>query len=174
MSVLKTLLLSVLASVCVGAPALAQTSETSSSEGDKKHAADVDRRGDQGMGFSHRLTGHHFLLFANGGAIEVEADRPNDDASKAAIRRHMEMIAGMFGQGDFSLPMFIHDTVPPGVEVMKRLKAQISYAAENTAQGAQVRITTSNPEALAAVHEFLRFQIKDHRTGDQMTIRTGQ
>lgn len=83
------------------------------------------------------------------------------------------MIAGMFGQGDFSLPMFIHDTVPPGVEVMKRLKAQISYTAENTAQGAQVRITTSDPEALAAVHEFLRFQIKDHRTGDRTTVEPG-
>jgi hypothetical protein len=133
----------------------------------------VDRRGDQGMGFSHRLTGHHFLLFSNGGAIEVEAERSDDNVSKAAIRTHMEMIAGMFGQGDFSLPMFIHDTVPPGVEVMKRLKAQISYTAEKTLHGAQVRITTSNPEALAAVHEFLRFQIKDHRTGDQMTVEPG-
>ena len=106
--------------------------------------------------------------------MEVEADRSDDDSSKAAIRRHMEMIAGMFGQGDFSLPMFIHDTVPPGVEVMKRLKAQLSYTAENTAQGAQVRISTRNPEALAAVHEFLLFQIKEHRTGDQTTVATGQ
>ena len=78
--------------------------------------------------------------------------------SKEAIRRHMQKIAGMFAQGNFSLPMFIHDTIPPGVEVMKRLKDQIAYTAENTAKGAQVRIATGNPEALAAVHEFLRFQ----------------
>jgi hypothetical protein len=50
------------------------------------------------------------------------------------------------------------------VEVMKRLKDQIAYTAENTGKGAQVRIVTGNPEALGAVHEFLRFQIKDHRT----------
>jgi hypothetical protein len=121
--------------MCVAGRALAQTSEPSPSEGGQKHAADLDRRGDQGMGFSHRLTDHHFLLFANGGAIEVEADRSEDNMSKTGIRKHMEMIAGMFGQGDFSLPMFIHDTVPPGVEVMKRLKAQIRYAAENTPTG---------------------------------------
>jgi hypothetical protein len=53
------------------------------------------------------------------------------------------------------------------------VSAQISYTAENAAQGAQVRITTSDPEALAAVHEFLRFQIKDHRTGDRMTVEPG-
>jgi hypothetical protein len=82
----------------------------------------------------------------------------------------MLKIAGMFAQGDFSLPMFIHETVPPGVEVMKRLKDQIVYVAENITKGAQVRIVTVNPEALGAVHEFLPFQIKDHRTNDPLEI----
>jgi hypothetical protein len=34
-----------------------------------------------------------------------------------------------------------------------------------------VRITTVNPDALAAVHEFLRFQISDHATGDSGQLR---
>ena len=101
----------------------------------------------------------------------MESDSPEDNASKEAIRRHILKIAGMFAQGDFSLPMFIHDTVPPGVEVMKRLKDQIVYTAENTAKGAQVRIVTVNPEALVAVHEFLRFQIKDRRTNDPLATQ---
>jgi hypothetical protein len=84
---------------------------------------------------------------------------------------HLERIAGMFAQGNFSLPMFIHDAVPPGVAVMQHLKGQITYTAENTAQGAQVRIATSNPEALTAIHEFLRFQIRDHRTSDPLTVQ---
>jgi hypothetical protein len=138
---------------------------------DAQRAAEVNQRGDEGMGFSHATTGHHFHLFSDGGAIEVESDSPDDNASKEAIRRHMQKIAGMFSQGDFSLPMFIHDTVPPGVEVMRRLKNQIAYTAENTAKGAQVRIVTRNPEALVAVHEFLSFQIKDHRTGDPLAIQ---
>ena len=77
----------------------------------------------------------------------------------------------MLAEGDFSLPMFIHDTVPPGVEVMKRLKDQIAFTAENTANGAHVRIVTKNPEALVAIHEFLLFQIKDHRTNDPLAIQ---
>jgi hypothetical protein len=122
-------------------------------------------------GFSHTTTGHHFHLCSDGGVIEVESNSPDDDASKEAIRRHMQKIAGMFAQGDFSLPMFIHDTVPPGVEAMKHLKDQITYTAEKTAKGAQVRIATRSPQALIAVHEFLRFQIKDHRTGDSLAVQ---
>jgi hypothetical protein len=54
---------------------------------------------------------------------------------------------------------------------MKRLKNEIAFTAENTANGAQVRIVTGSPEALEAVHEFLRFQIKDHRTNDPLAIQ---
>jgi hypothetical protein len=150
---------------------MAQTTTPRPTAADAQRATEVDQRGDEGMGFSHATTGHHFHLFPDGGSIEVESDSPDDNASKEAIRRHMLKIAGIFAQGDFSLPMFIHDTVPPGVEVMKRLKDQIAYTAENTAKGAQVRIVTRNPEALVAVHEFLRFQIKDHRTNDPLAIQ---
>jgi hypothetical protein len=47
------------------------------------------------MGFGHAMTGHHFRLYPDGGAVEVESNRPDADASKAAIRRHMQKIAGM-------------------------------------------------------------------------------
>jgi hypothetical protein len=150
---------------------MAQTTTQSPTAAETQRAAEVDQRGDEGMGLSHSMTGHHFHLFPDGGSIEVESDSPEDNASKEAIRRHMQKIAGMFAQADFSLPMFIHDTVPPGVEMMKRLKDPNRFTAENTAKGAQVRIVTGNPEALVAVHEFLRFQIKDHRTNDPLAIQ---
>jgi hypothetical protein len=152
-------------------PLMAQTTTPSPTAANTKRAAEVDQRGDEGMGFSHAMTGHHFHLLPDGGSIEVESDSSEDNASKEAIRRHMLKIAGMFAQGDFSLPMFIHETVPPGVEVMKRLKDQIAYTAENTGKGAQVRIITANSEALVAVHQFLRFQIKDHCTNDPLAIQ---
>jgi hypothetical protein len=67
--------------------------------------------------------------------------------------------------------MFIHATVPPGVEDMKRLKSKITYEAENTDHGAQLRITTHDPEALTAIHSFLSFQIQDHQTGDSLEVQ---
>jgi hypothetical protein len=138
---------------------------------DKKRAAKVDVRGDLVMGFSHDVTTHHFHLLRTGGAIEVEADNPSDAQSRKAIRDHMAMIAGLFSQGDFSLPMFIHATTPPGIETIKRLKTEITYHAEDTPRGAQVRITTKDPEALSAIHRFLRFQIEDHRTNDPLEVQ---
>lgn len=55
--------------------------------------------------------------------------------------------------------MLIHDQIPAGVPTLMRLKAVVSYEFEKTDRGGRVRIITTNPEALSAVHEFLRFQI---------------
>jgi hypothetical protein len=51
---------------------------------------------------------------------------------------------------------------------MQRLKGEITYKYEKTERGGRVRITTQNPEALEAIHDFLKFQIADHKTGDPM------
>lgn len=135
------------------------------------HSEGVDRRGDKAMGFDHLKTSHHFRLYGDGGAIEVEANEQADLESRDRIRDHLARIARSFGSGDFSTPMFIHDRVPPGVEVMKRQKAVISYRFDETERGGRVKISTSDAEALKAIHEFLRFQIEDHRTGDPVEIR---
>jgi hypothetical protein len=65
-------------------------------------AAGVDERRDQGM--------------ADGGAIEIRSNEPTDAAGHETVRKDLAMIAVMFSQGDFAIPMFIHATVPPGVE----------------------------------------------------------
>ena len=65
--------------------------------------------------------------------------------------------------------MFIHDRVPPGVPVMKAKRKAITYTYQETERGGRVRIKTTDPDALQAIHEFLRFQIEDHRTGDPGT-----
>jgi hypothetical protein len=64
----------------------------------------------------------------------------------------------------------VHDTNPPGAATMKRLRASIQYTSETIDNGGRIRIETGSPEALAAVHDFLRFQIKDHETGDSLAI----
>ena len=120
------------------------------------------------MGFSHDATTHHFRMAPDGGVIEVTANYANDKTSTEAIRSHLSHIAVMFGNGDFSTPMFVHDGVPPGVTTMKLLKAAIRYQYEEISYGGRVRIESSDPIALAAIHDFLRFQISDHQTGDSV------
>lgn len=135
-----------------------------------QHHADVNTRGDEVMGFDHEKTTHRFHLTSDGGAIEVEANDPKDTASRDQIREHLSHIAQMFADGDFTAPMLIHAQTPPGVAAMKRLRAKIQYRFEETERGGQIRITTTNREALAAIYEFLRFQITDHGTSDSGVV----
>lgn len=139
--------------------------------GHDAQAGEVNERGDRVMGFDHQKTKHRFLLHPDGGAIEVTANEADDKESRDLIRKHLGHIAKMFAEGNFKAPMLIHARTPPGVPVMQRLRAEIKYEYEETERGARVRITTADAEARAAVHEFLRFQIEDHRTGDPTEVR---
>jgi hypothetical protein len=131
-----------------------------------QHQSEVEKHGDEAMGFPHDKTTHHFRLYSDGGAIEVTVNDGQDAKNKQAIRSHLQHIAAMFAEGNFSIPMFVHDQTPPGVPVMKEKHAEISYSFEELEAGGRVRIKTANPDALKAVHDFLRFQIEDHHTGD--------
>ena len=122
------------------------------------------------MGFSHEKTTHHFLLYANGGEINVSANDAADKASVDQIRMHLGHIAKMFASGNFKAPMLIHDTTPPGVPTMTRLKESIKYEYAETERGARIRLVTDNPQAVDAIHAFLLFQIIDHQTGDAPAI----
>jgi len=135
-----------------------------------QHAKSVDHRGDQAMGFSHEKTQHHFRLFRDGGSIDVVVKSKGDAKQVEAIRSHLKMIAGMFSQGDFHLPMFIHDRVVPGQNTMESMRKAITYNFANLTDGGRVRIQTMNPKATQAIHDFLAFQVKDHRTGDSGKI----
>jgi DNA-binding transcriptional MerR regulator len=135
-----------------------------------RRSEDVVKRGEHVMGFSHEATAHHFRLFKDGGEIAVQAKDPDDKASIEQIRTHLGHIAKMFSFGNFNAPMLIHDTNPPGVATMTRLKGRIRYEFSATERGARIRLITASPEITDAVHAFLLFQIVDHQTGDAPTI----
>jgi len=64
-----------------------------------------------------------------------------------------------------------HAENPPGVESMRRLKAVIRFTFEQTEFGGRVRIATADADALKVIHDFVRYQITEHRTGDPLTIQ---
>ena len=130
------------------------------------HHAGIDRRGDQVMGFSHQQTAHHFLIEPEGGTIRVDVKDSKDAASLQQIQSHLAEVARQFAAGDFSMPRQIHDRVLPGVPEMIERKDAISWKFEELETGGKVVIRTADPAALAAIHEFLKAQIGDHRTGD--------
>lgn len=131
----------------------------------RQEAADAHRT--MAMGFDQHATAHHFRLYDDGGAIEVDVNDPADVTNREAIRSHLSHIAKMFASGNFEAPMLVHDsTQVPGTAVMAERRDRIRYAYGETPNGGRVDIVTADPAALAAVHAFLSYQIAEHKTGD--------
>lgn len=137
------------------------------------HHGSMDHRGAMVMGFDQELTTHHFFLFTDGGAIDVSVKDPSDVQNRDAIRSHLPHIAMMFGEGNFDSPMLVHDSKNvPGTGAMTARRDAIKYQYVETPNGGRVDIVTTDADALAAIHAFLKFQIADHKTGDPLTVRS--
>jgi hypothetical protein len=128
------------------------------------------QHGEKGMGFSQTQTSHHFFLKNDGGSIQVEANDALDTNNRDLIRAHLAHIALAFAAGDFSDPLAVHDQVPSAVPILQQLKGAITYTFEQMPRGGRVRIHTNNPRALDAIHDFLRFQVSEHQTGDSLNV----
>ncbi len=180
---MKCLLVATLAFgvVAIASPLLvrARQSETShekcshaSASSDPSHSGHdaMMSRGAKGMGFSQTSTTHHFLLKPGGGIIAVSAKAPKDSETRDQIRMHLTHIAHAFAEGNFDIPMFVHDQVPPGVPAMQRLAKDIQYQFHPGDRGGEVEITSKSPDAIRAIHDFLVFQIREHKTGDPTAL----
>lgn len=130
------------------------------------HEQHLKEMGKAAMGFDQDAAAHHFLITDEGGAVQVTSKDAADAATIAAIRSHLKDIERQFAAGDFEKPLQTHGEEPPGVPAMRRLKGDISYRYAELPAGGQVRIATTNADALAAIHDFLRYQITEHKTGD--------
>ncbi len=134
--------------------------------GGMTHQQHMKDRGAAAMEFNQDAAVHHFKLARDGGSIEVEAREETDAATRPAIRAHLKQIAVQFANGDFSKPFMTHGENPPGSQRMAALRSTIKYRYDDTDRGGRVRIRSADAEAVKAVHEFLRYQIREHHTND--------
>jgi hypothetical protein len=131
----------------------------------------LKKRGTEAMGFDQDATTHHFRLTPSGGSIEVTVKNEPDEVTIAAVRSHLRSIAADFARGEFDKPLQTHAEVPSGVAEMQVERQSISYRYEDLPRGGAVRIVTTSDRARAAVHAFLRYQIKEHQTGDPTDVK---
>jgi len=134
------------------------------------HDAEMNRRGNLAMGFDQEKVNHHFFLTRAGGAIAVSVNQAADEVTLKQIRDHLRTISQEFADGIFTGPIVTHAEVPPGVPVLRERKARIKYRYEETPKGAQVIISTTDRSARRAVHDFLAYQIREHATGDPLSV----
>jgi hypothetical protein len=138
-------------------------------DGSAHHGAEVDHRHDS-FGMSHESTQHSFRLTERGGAIELRVNDSKDASTIAVIQEHLKEIASALSAGDFSAPAFVHGRNPAGVEEMKRMKSAITYRFESLPAGGRIRVSSTDRGAIAAIHDFMKFQIVEHRTADSGKI----
>jgi hypothetical protein len=125
--------------------------------------AAVQARGRGVMGVDQYTSAHVFEDLPDGGRIVLDRSETSDTAGVATIRTHMRAIAAEFARGNFTNPGLVHARDVPGTAVMTARASALSYAASDRPHGAEVRIRSTDPEAVKAVHQFLAFQRSDHR-----------
>jgi hypothetical protein len=126
--------------------------------------AALQARGEEAMGVDQYTSTHRFDVLPDGGRIELQRDI-DDPAGVARIRQHLQEITRAFESGDFSTPAFVHARHVPGASALADRRDAITYTFRELPRGGEIRIVTENPDALAAIHEFMAFQREDHRAG---------
>ena len=130
--------------------------------------ASLQQRGETAMGVNQYTSQHVFEPLPDGGRIVLQR-KEADSTGTETIRAHMRTIATAFANGDFAVPGFVHATTDvPGTAEMRKLRADITYSPRDLPNGGEVLISTKNPRAVTAIHEFLAFQRMDHRAGMHM------
>ena len=126
--------------------------------------AAMQQRGKIAMGVDQYTSVHKFDDLPDGGRIELQRDS-DDSAGVHAIRAHIHGIADAFAKGDFRTPAFVHMTDVPGVKVMAARRSVIRYSPKELPRGAELRITSTDPEVIKAIHQFMAFQRGEHHAG---------
>jgi hypothetical protein len=124
----------------------------------------MQSRGRTAMGVDQYTSTHRFEDLPDGGRIELQRNRP-DSAGVRAIREHLRAIAQAFAKGDFAAPALVHAGEVPGARTMAEKHRAIRYQYRPLPLGGEVRITTGDAAALQAIHTFLEFQRREHRSG---------
>lgn len=124
--------------------------------------AAVQARGAEVMGVDQYTSHHVFEDLPDGGRILLVRNDTADAAGTATIRAHLRAVADSFAKGTFSDPARVHAREVPGTADLARLRDRIHYNVTDRAGGAELRITTTDPAAIAALRQFLAFQREDH------------
>lgn len=136
------------------------------SPGSNTNAADttfrqMQQRGGMAMGVDQYTSTHKFDITPDGGRIQLQRNT-NDSLGVAQIRAHMKLIQHAFEAGDFSTPAFVHARDMPGTATMTKKRAAIRYVYVDLPLGGEVRVTSSDPQAVEAIHEFMQAQRAEH------------
>ena len=121
----------------------------------------------------HRVV-HHFYLYPDGGMMTLVVTDPADTETRKAVRTFVQRVSQLMVMGNLAL---LRDQFGQGVPGLDRIaeararKATITVRSSTPDEGSQIIFSTADPVTIQALHEFLRFQIDDLKTGDSPEVR---
>jgi hypothetical protein len=122
--------------------------------------------------FDKTRTKLHFELLPNGGAIDLTAKSPPNAKTEEELQALAQYISASLASGNFALQIFVEPVAPPNLPQLTKHKDDFAYQIEKVANTTRIRIATTDMVALQALHDFLRFEIVAHKTGDSMADPT--
>jgi len=117
-------------------------------------------------GFDSERVVRHFYILKNGGAIEVSAKDPNDEATVKAVQVYLKKESDLWTKGNFENQTAIYGRLPEGTPQLKKMRDEVTFEAVREDNGGVLRMFTVNPQARSAIYDYLRFQIDQLKTGD--------
>jgi hypothetical protein len=143
---------------------------TGTGDGQARPAASTDRqaqvaeRGAAVMPFNLERTTHRFAKTDTGGVQTVLADDPTDTTQIGLIQQHLRSEATRFRSGDFTDPVRIHGADMPGLAALANSAGKVAVDDADTADGARIIYTTTDPALVTALHAWFDAQVSDHGT----------
>lgn len=132
---------------------------------DNPHRNMVMQHGAQVMPFDQKQAMHMFLPSAAGGVVEIVV-HTMDATQIALVRSHLLQEAAMFARGDYSNPAYIHGKTMPGLARLKSAASRVSVRYFETPSGAAIALASADEGLVAAVHQWLAAQRRDHSLSD--------
>lgn len=120
-------------------------------------------------GFDSERVNRHFYVLKNGGAVEITAKDSGDEATIKAIQTYLKKESDLWTKGNFETVTAVYGRPAEGTVQLKKLRDDVTFAVVPEENGAVIRMLTVNPTAKAAIHDYLRFQIDQLKTGDPTT-----
>lgn len=103
-----------------------------------------------------------FEPLQTGGRIELQTEAADAERVRS-IRRFLRDLMLALRSGDFSAPAVTHLSTVPGAEAMAEKRGVIFYSYRELPGGGELLITSRDPVAVRAVHNFLLFERSEPR-----------
>lgn len=131
---------------------------------------EVESRFSRAMGVPVEKVTVHFYLVKNGGVVELSAKNPTDTTTAAALQKYLQNQKDLWEKGKETAVTDVHLRAPEAASTMRRLRNDITFFMAKTDSGGVLRMFSINEQARAAIQDYLRFEITEHKTGDPTTL----